>query len=227
MYFWKCWRDTRAFFLVFMLAGAAVIPLAVAIAGKGVLADFGPAAIASALSVLNPIMAYGIGALIATEQFADKTVHFLFTRPRTKTHFVWVAWAVGLAELLAFAGVNLLTGYCVMQIYSRAAVKPSLWGLATNRDLLSGLIYCLVVYCGTYAATALMRSGLKGLGLAIIGFSAAQAIAIVVRVRWHQQLPMPGGQFGSLSMAVSGILWMVVGLTVVFATQVRMNTAEL
>jgi len=28
MYFWKCWRDTRSFFIVFLIIAAIVMPVA-------------------------------------------------------------------------------------------------------------------------------------------------------------------------------------------------------
>ena len=44
MYLWKCWRDTRPFFVVFLIIAAAVMPVAAVVCLSTGLKEFGEGA---------------------------------------------------------------------------------------------------------------------------------------------------------------------------------------
>jgi ABC-type transport system involved in multi-copper enzyme maturation permease subunit len=96
MYFWKCWRDTRSFFIVFAIIAAVVMPVAAVVCvGTGLLENFGAEAFRSTFALIIMFVALALGALCASEEFAGSTIHFLFTKPRTRAYFLWTGWAVG------------------------------------------------------------------------------------------------------------------------------------
>jgi ABC-type transport system involved in multi-copper enzyme maturation permease subunit len=226
MYVWKCWRDTRVLFVVSIAVALIVMPTSVLVLGAGLLTDSGPAAVSSALFLVTSLMAIGLGALGASEQFADKVVQFLYTKPRSRAYFVWVNWAVGCVELLAVALINVFVGWIVLVRYTRNSAPLRLWELVHGRAIIDILIYCLLLYCLTYALTAILRNGLHGLGASIIGVSLLQAAQIVMRVRWQVHVPIPPQPIGVLSPFVSRIVWMLIALSFVFAAQFVAERAE-
>lgn len=120
MYFWKCWRDTRSFFVVFLIIAAIVMPVAAVVRlGTHLVEDFGTTAFQSTFGLILMAMAFGLGAIGAIHEFAEKMAHFLFTKPRSRAYFVWTGWAVGFAELLAIAAVNFLAGWITLSRYSK------------------------------------------------------------------------------------------------------------
>jgi hypothetical protein len=53
MYFWKCWRDTRPFFIVFLMIAAAMMPAAAVVCvGTGLLEEFGTSAVLSTFALI-------------------------------------------------------------------------------------------------------------------------------------------------------------------------------
>ena len=53
-----------------------------------------------------------------------------------------------------------------------------------------------------------------------------QAIAIAFRVRWNVRFPVPPLPIGGLPIIVSNIVWILVGLLLVFAAQIIIERAE-
>lgn len=226
MYLWKCWRDTRMLFVVSIGVALIVMPTSVLVLGAGLLTDSGPASVSSALFLVTSLMAIGLGALGASEQFADKTVHFLYTKPRSRAYFVWVNWAVGCVELLAVALVNVLVGWIVLVHYSRHSATLGLWELVNGQAMIDILIYCLLLYCLTYSLTAILRKGMHGLGASIIGISLLQAAAIVMRVRWQIHVPIPPEPIGMLPPFISKVVWTLLALSFILAAQFVVERAE-
>jgi hypothetical protein len=112
-------------------------------------------------------VALGLGAVGAIHEFAEKTAHFLFTKPRSRAYFVWAGWAVGFAELAAVAAVNFLAGWATLSHYSKNPFHSTLNGSMTAENFLVELIFCIWAYCLTYSLTVLLRNGLKGLSIGV------------------------------------------------------------
>ena len=227
MYLWKCWRDTRMLFIVSLIVALIVMPASVLTLGTRLLMNSGPASVSSTLFLITSLMAFGLGALGASEQFGDKTVHFLYTKPRRRAYFVWVNWTLGCIELGVVALVNIVVGWVVLVRYARGPEKVGLWKLVEGQPVVEILIYCLLLYCLTYALTAMLRKGLYGLGASIIGVSFCQATAILLRARWHIHAPIPGEQIGPLSPFISEITWVLLALSFVLATQLVVERSEI
>ncbi len=211
-------------FIVSIGVALIVMPISVLVLGAGLLTDSGPASVLSALFLVTSLMAVGLGALGASQQFGDKIVQFLYTKPRRRAYFVWVNWAVGCAELLMVALVNLLVGWFVLARYVKIPVRVGLPELtARSIDI---VIYCLLLYCFTYSLTAMLRNGMHGLGASIISVSLLQVVAIVMRVRWQIHVPIPPESIGLLSPSISKIVWTLMALLSIFPAQFVVERAE-
>jgi len=228
MYFWKCWRDTRSFFIAFLIIAAAVIPVtALVCTGTGLMRDFGRDAASSTFGLLMTVITLGLGAIDAVHEFADKAVHFLFTKPRSRAYFVWVGWVVGCIEVLAIAVVNLLAGGVTLAFYSRGPFWSALFGALKGFDVVGISIYGAFVYGQTYSLTAVLRNGLRGLGASLGATTGLWAFAAALWARWRVHLPIPPDRIGSLPMAVSDGVWILVALLFVFGAQLHVERAEI
>lgn len=228
MYFWKCWRDTRSFFLVFLIGAAIVMPVAAVVCmGTGLVEEFGAGAFQSTFGLILVAVAFGLGGIGAIHEFGDKTAHFLFTKPRSRTYFVWASWAVGAGELLTVALVNFLTGWATLAHYSKNPFHSTVFGPATTDQIVENVIMALYAYSLTYSLTAVLRNGLKGLGAGMGVVFGLPFLAIAVRWRWHINLPIPAMAIGNLSLTVSHLMWTCIALLFVFAAQVVIERAEL
>ncbi len=228
MYFWKCWRDTRSFFIAFLIIAAAVIPVtALVCTGTGLMRDFGRDAASSTFGLLMTVITLGLGAIGAVHEFADKAVHFLFTKPRSRAYFVWVGWVVGCIEVLAIAVVNLLAGGVTLAFYSRGPFWSALFGALKGFDVVGISIYGAFVYGQTYSLTAVLRNGLRGLGASLGATTGLWAFAAALWARWRVHLPIPPDRIGSLPMAVSDGVWILVALLYVFGAQLHVERAEI
>ena len=228
MYFWKCWRDTRSFFIAFLIIAAAVIPVtALVCTGTGLMRDFGRDAASSTFGLLMTVITLGLGAIGAVHEFADKAVHFLFTKPRSRAYFVWVGWVVGCIEVLAIAVVNLLAGGVTLAFYSRGPFWSALFGALKGFDVVGISIYGAFVYGQTYSLTAVLRNGLRGLGASLGATTGLWAFAAALWARWRVHMPIPPDRIGSLPMAVSDGVWILVALLYVFGAQLHVERAEI
>ena len=229
MYFWKCWRDTRSFFVVFLIIAAIVMPVAAVVSlGSHLVEDFGTSAFLSTFGLILMAVPLGLGAIGASHEFDEKTAQFLFTKPRSRAYFVWMGWAVGFAELLAVAAVNFLAGWATLSHYSKNPFHSTLNGSMTAQNFLDPLMFCIWAYCLTYSLTVLLRNGLKGLGASMAILFGLPFFAAAVRWRWHIDLPLvPGLPFGSLPLAISNIIWVLIAMLFVFAAQLVVERAEI
>jgi hypothetical protein len=74
MYFWKCWRDTRSFFVVFLIIAAIVMPVAAMVClGTHLVADFGASAFSATFGLILMAVALGLGAIGAIHEFAENS----------------------------------------------------------------------------------------------------------------------------------------------------------
>jgi ABC-type transport system involved in multi-copper enzyme maturation permease subunit len=227
MYLWKCWRDTRSFFIAFLIIGAAAIPVtAVVCRGTGLMRDFGTEAVRSTFGLLMTIIALGLGAIGAIHEFADKAVHFLFTKPRSRAYFVWAGWAVGCLEITAIALVNVSAGATTLALYSKGSFWLSFFHALRGLETIEILIYGLVYYGMTYSLTAVLRSGLKGLGASMAIMTGYWNLAAVFHWLWHIEMPMPAERIGNLPMVTSAGLWVLLALLFVAWAQGVIERAE-
>jgi ABC-type transport system involved in multi-copper enzyme maturation permease subunit len=169
----------------------------------------------------------GLGAIGAIHEFADKTAHFLFTKPRTRGYFVWVSWAVGACELLVVALVNFSAGWITLSHYSKNPLHSPAFGSVPLQQFIEATIMALYAFSLTYSLTAMLRSGLKGLGAAMGIVFGMPFLAIAVRWRWHINLPIPTMAIGSLSLVASDLTWIAIALVFVFAAQIVIERTEL
>jgi ABC-type transport system involved in multi-copper enzyme maturation permease subunit len=229
MYFWKCWRDTRSFFIVFLIIAAIVMPVAAVVCvGTHLVEDFGTSAFSATFGLILTALALGLGAIGAVHEFAEKTAHFLFTKPRSRAYFVWAGWAVGFAELLAIATVNFLAGWATLSHYSKNPFHSTLNGSMEAQNFLDPLIFCVWVYCLTYSLTAVLRNGLKGIGASMAIVFGLPYFGVAIRWRWHINLPLfPGLPLGSLPLVVSDIIWILIATLFVLAAQLVVERAEI
>ena len=228
MYFWKCWRDTRYFFIVFLIIAAIVMPVAAVVCvGTHLVEDFGTSAFSATFALILMALALGLGAIGAIHEFTENTAHFLFTKPRSRSYFVWAGWAVGFAELLAVATVNFLAGWVTLSRYSKNPFHSALFGSMTAHTLLDPLIFCLWAYCLTYSLTVLLRNGLKGLGVSMGILFGFPLFAVAIRWRWHIDVPFPPNSIGSLPLVISSIIWILVAMLFVLVAQLVVERTEI
>jgi hypothetical protein len=230
MYLWKCWRDTRGFFFIFLIIASAIMPVAAAVTeGTHLMADPGTIALSTMLPTMLLILngaALGLGAIGAIHEFSENTAHFLFTKPRSRAYFVWIGWAVGGVELLVVGLVNLSVGWLTLSHYSQHP-HSQLFGPLKAQRFVDVFVYCFLVYSLTYAFTAVLRNGLKGLGASMGIMFGIPGIAAAIRVRWKFKVPVPVELIGSLPMAVSILVWISIGLLLVLAAQLVIERAEI
>jgi hypothetical protein len=85
MYVWKCWRDSRWFFFIFVgIAGLPMPMAALASRGGAAIVDAGSIAFQYTFVTVVTAVAYALATLCAIQEFTDKTAHFLFTKPRSR-----------------------------------------------------------------------------------------------------------------------------------------------
>jgi hypothetical protein len=228
MYAWKCWRDTRLFFLVFVIIAAAAMPVAAVVStGTHLIVQTGTPAFQLTFSSLTVIVALALGAISAIQEFTEKTTHFLFTKPRSRAYFVWISWLIGCAELLGVAATNFLSGWLTLAHYGINPFQSHLFGAVSGDKITQVVIQAFFVYALTYALTAVLRNGLKGLGASFLIMTGLNGVVIAADIRWKVLLPMPSERIGSLPMATSGLVWVLFALLFVFAAQVVIERAEI
>lgn len=227
MYVWKCWRETRFFTIVFLIIAATVMPATAAVsAGTHFMEEFGRAAFESSLASIMIGMGLWLGVICALHGFDEKTVQFLFTKPRRRTSFVWIGWAVGCVELLAVGLVNLLAGWLTLSLYSSNALISEVFGSHAIQDYTFFFVLSSLTYSITYAFTAVLRNGVNGLGASMGCGIAYDLLVLAARWRWNIHVPLAGERMGSLSPGISNLLWTAVALCFLLAAQVVVERAE-
>jgi len=228
MYLWKCWHDTRSFFIFFLVIAAASTPITAAVGvGTSLMEGFGTTVLLPTLITMLFIVALGLGAIGAIQEFTDKTAHFLFTKPRSRAYFVWAGWAVGSIELLIIALVNLSAGWLTLVHYSKRPFGTVLFNALKKHDIADIVIYTLLIYSLTYSLTVVLRNGLKGLGASLGSLAILQCFAIAMRLRWNVNVPIPPQPIGSLPPAISNIIWILAALLFVFSAQLIVERVEI
>jgi ABC-type transport system involved in multi-copper enzyme maturation permease subunit len=228
MYLWKCWHDTRSFFIFFLVIATAVMPITGVVGvGTRLMEEFGTTVFQSTLVFMLFVVALGLGTLGAIQEFTDKTAHFLFTKPRSRAYFVWTGWAVGCVQLLVIAVVNLVAGWLTLAHYSKSPLRSVFSSSIKQQDVASIFLYAIFVYSLTYSLTVILRNGLKGLGASMGSIAALQCLAIVIRSRWNITVPIPPLPVRSLPLLVSYIAWIIVALLFIVGAQLVIERTEI
>jgi ABC-type transport system involved in multi-copper enzyme maturation permease subunit len=197
MYFWKCWRETRVNFYVFLLIAftLAVLPQKIM---DSAMFDLGPKQFFAlawmillvASGILLPVAGMSFGATGISEEFAHKTAVFLLTKPRSIRFFVWTAWAANALQFLALTGTMVLAGASILSWRCHVPL--------TGRLLLTfvpALIMTLLMFGLTYLLGVLHHNGRNGfiscLGVVIV----FPIILKSLEYFWHVHLPSPGDMY--------------------------------
>jgi ABC-type transport system involved in multi-copper enzyme maturation permease subunit len=226
MYLWKCWRDTRSFFIALLVIVGAQVPItAVVYGGASLGEEFGKTFLFPMFPNMLQFTALGLGALCAVEEFSEETTQFLLTKPRPRAYFVWSSWVTGFVELVTIALVYLSAGWLTVACCAKSHFSSAFFGSLKEQGIIAIIIFVLLNYCLIFFLTVLLRGGMKGLGATMGIVLVLQATA--VRQRWHRGLPTPDDPFVGLPMAVSNIVWILVSLLLVFAAQIVIERTEI
>jgi hypothetical protein len=98
MYFWKCWRDARRGIVAYVaaLAFSALIWVVPFGHRAGIPTPTDESRMVFSWSFLCAWgLAIAFGAMGPGVDIGDGLGAFLLTRPRSRAHFAWVAWAAG------------------------------------------------------------------------------------------------------------------------------------
>ena len=182
MYVWKCWRDSRARFIFFLIVILGVcIPFTIYAGRPGGATDFrrgGPLfgvgylwswVSTVLLQTLVPLIAMFAALVLAPlsvgQEYKEQTLGFLFTRPRSRRYLNWTCWSVGACEILGLVVAAVLGTFGALICVSRHVYAWRLLGA-----ILPLFVGAVAVYSMTYFLTILARSGEKGLsyGLGIL-----------------------------------------------------------
>lgn len=211
MYAWKCWRDTRSRFILYL---SLLVPLCVILAATALLwnpktgwslvrgssqariAWVGQDVVRVSLffwgAFFTSIASFSLGASGIGEEFRRGSLEFLLTRPRRRSYFVWTGWAVGVCELLIILSLAVLATIGTL-FYLTGSVY-------TWRFL--GVILFLfpggaVLYGLTYFMTVLLRSSRDALGYSVVLLFMHLLLTVAVRQWWQVDLPSLTDLLGS------------------------------
>jgi hypothetical protein len=180
MYIWKCWRDNRAGFFVFLIVFTGLTVLwgtGMHRANRSVHIVGVPEdnwafllALTFGLALLSGfVMALGFGSNNAGTDIGNGSGDFLFTRPRSRTYYVWAGWTVAIVQL-AFVTIfaALLSSICMYYQFAKGS-RPmpggphsagvAIWDIALI--LATVMVTAGMIYGLTYFIGILTRSGRK------------------------------------------------------------------
>lgn len=212
MYLWKCWRDTRVSFLIYLILSTSLTLLWFAGIRRGLprtLINVSPPEIlwfeivTGAVvfgSLFAPVIGLTLGSRNIGTDLAKGSGDFLITRPRSRKYFIWAGWGVGIAEILIVLFVNSFVALAVVyfqggpiwrHIPTAASAGLAQLLAAVNVPLLiaSVLLTAIVLYGLTYFLSVLTRSGQRAIvySLAVV---FAYSIVGSLLSRWtHASLP--------------------------------------
>jgi ABC-type transport system involved in multi-copper enzyme maturation permease subunit len=240
MYFWKCWRDTRVSFYVFLFIAvtlAAFLMMDFTMSGAPPKETFAAAwmMLVFASSTLLSLAGISFGATGIGEEFAHKTASFLLTKPRSIRYFVWTAWTANAVQFLTLTGSMVLVGASILSWRCHVPV--------TGRLLLAfapGLIMTFLLFGVTYLMGVLHRNGRNGFLSSLGVVTVFPIICSTVAHFWQIHLPSPADMY---SMGMSDLIlhpelasnlphfwplvgWSLVALACPFIAQVVLERTE-
>ena len=199
MYAWKCWRETRAVFFLFLILALAFVGFMDA-AGLSKTAQTvrssehpGEQAVAAreflvpiTLGIVYAIAISGaclLGAKSAGGELDAGTAEFLFTRPEKRAVMSWTHWGVCAAEI---AGIIFVPVMLQMLVLSGAGI-PKMWSLAAATPVF--LFASLPILGISTLMTAVRRSANSGLIFALGIVLGYTFLGTVLRRMWNIELP--------------------------------------
>lgn len=204
MYFWKCWRDYRAAFFVFLsliglwsLVGFAILS---DVGGWISRREFPEVWYASARGLLIGqvgfvfLAAFALGSSSIGDDFSKGIMPFLLTRPRSRAYLLGVNWAAGAAVLLTLTAVSQVVFRLAMGLAPRTQNPANFsWRGVAVSILMPFLFYSL-----TFFFTLAFKSGKNGSGAALLLVIAYMLVAIwfslMAGIRWPYS-PGPGHEW--------------------------------
>lgn len=222
MYFWKCWRDTRVAFFAYLACSSIAMLLWFPVMRYGLSQRSIAVAPLDSLLFLSlgggiafasfgaPLLGLILGSRsIGTDLFKGNA-DFLLTRPRSRAHFIWIAWSVGIVEILAVAFANAFVAFGMMYLEGGAiwrhltlpipsgTVNPPAMDAATDISatvarllamvnipllLASVVVTATVIYGMTYLISVMCGSGQRAIVLSI-SVVLVYSILVSLLSRW-------------------------------------------
>ena len=195
MYAWKCWRETRWLFFGY-LAGLLACGFGTVLfrilryrdpnLGWAVKWNWTPeAALGVWLETIGGLAGGGwiviifagltLGAATVGDEFQQKTLEFLLTRPRGRRYFIWTNWLVGVFEVLAMCVAAGATTMLLLLLATRTLATWKIWAILPILFVTATVFFSL-----TYFLTTVVRSGREGsaYALATVLVYAAASLAL-------------------------------------------------
>jgi hypothetical protein len=238
MYLWKCWRDTRSPFLVFVGALLAVGAYCAYlkfdpfgwIAAKPLESRLLWQSLATALLDttvgLVPVAGFILGALGVGMEFEKGTADFLLTRPRTRGYFLWTSWGLGAAQMVVLVLVSNL--FRLARLGSLRVQGPGDF----LRPLVALCTLALIFYSMTYLMTTLARNGRNGTALALAVFAGYEGLWAWLRFWYDIHIPFFFDLWARTFHSAAGFSltrvagWLTVCLALMLVAQFRLDRAE-
>jgi ABC-type transport system involved in multi-copper enzyme maturation permease subunit len=220
MYYWKCWRDTRTSFFVYLgaftllAAWISFFPVLHFSNERGHYIEYphsaedadrvrktSTAALVPGGLMVAMLAGIGLGASGVGSEFTPGTLEFLLTRPRRRRFFLWAGWstiAIQIAILVAL--------YIVISIAGIALVS----GLVTPRAIIAFPIAMTAALAAMGVAYFLTVAGREAKHGAMVGLLFAfgyPVFVVAVRQFWKVNLPTPWSLVPARGPDPSGILY--------------------
>jgi len=250
MYAWKCWRDTRRIFLIYLalllVIGTACLTTMFfamrsqpAVASPEKLWTMGVGVPTFVGYLCAVVMAFAIGSHNVGADIGKGSADFLLTRPRTRRYFVWTGWAVGLAEVLLLVVVSAAVTLTVFTIVIGPVWRrlPSPMHVMVEGHVLEVpalfvpvVLTAVVLYGLTYFLTVVFRSGQRGVLASLATVFAYFFVSAMLRSLAGVALPgikifAGDGQqmlpLHALGVPITG--WLLVALAFPVASQFVLN----
>ena len=178
MYAWKCWRETRTRFFLFLTL-ALGLPLIVAFFAVFAMTNGDVLSLSRLGSTelrlltdeireqvigMSGMISLGAGVLLGAmsvgNEFEKETIEYLWTRPRNRAFFTWTHWLICSLELTVILSVGPVLTACLL----RGSLEHN-WALLLIPALstLGGILYLGL----TILTTALRRNGGSGFAFAV------------------------------------------------------------
>ena len=202
MYAWKCWRESRARFIVLLIMFTVTALLFTLGPGLGERNGWwyfdrseylrnpwqtGQMAFSMILGILwcsGFLSAVFLGATASGSEIEPGTIEYLWTRPRTRASVTWTHWGVCLAEMLIVAVVPIYLAAALLGTLTRHWDMPLLL-IAPWITVIVGL----PVLGLTILMTALRRSAKGGLIYTAGIVSVYLIVRQLITVPLHLNLP--------------------------------------
>jgi len=241
MYAWKWWRENRSRAIAYLIVVAALAVFLPWMNPKGFPNAAGRArelgaeemwrfALAGFGSLVCIFAGLSLGATGVGDEFAQGTLDFLLTKPRSRKYFVWAGWLAGAGTLLMMAALAVL-----LSLVNLAFVTKSLPNWKLLAIIIPLFVLSVVAYSLTYFMTALTKSARSGLSFGLGLIVIAELLPVAGYAEWQIDLPSlfsvletsrwATGQGAHFPLAAT-IGWSLVALAFPFATQFLFQRVE-